>query len=116
MSSQKSSDTVDRRRRVDILPAQIAENLHVQWPVMPLVPFIQIDCDLHCHRIWHFTRDLLQKSAIPAARCRKAPNPRIDPTCANVRAGSLRTAFPASSERFRMPDCAESATQKSCAA
>jgi hypothetical protein len=58
---------------------QIGKNLHVQRPVMPLVAFVQVDCDLYRHRIWHFTRDLLQKSAIRAARSRRVPNLQIVP-------------------------------------
>src|SRR5580700_2438733 len=106
MASQESRHGVNRGRRVDILLAQVVENLHVQRPVMPLVGFVQVESDLYGHRIWHSTREpprsAARKSAlmfaIPAAVCRTTPNRRTDPICGCVRAGSLRDAYPVSPE------------------
>ena len=100
--SEKSGNAMDRRGREYVLFAQIVQDLHVQRPVMPLVGFVQIDCDLHRHGIWHSTR----VPPIPGAACRTARSLRTDPICADARAGSPRTACRFSSECGRMPDCA----------
>ena len=53
--SEKPSDRMDRSCGVHIFLPQVVEDLHVQRPVMPLVGFVKIDCDLNSHRVWHFT-------------------------------------------------------------
>src|SRR5947208_6463339 len=55
LPTQEASNRVHRDRRICVLPAQVVENLHVQRPVMPLVRFIEIDGDLYCHCVRHFT-------------------------------------------------------------
>src|SRR5271157_5142598 len=102
MPSQKSRDGMDSGGGVHIFLAKIVENLQMQWPVAPLVGFVQINSDLNRHSIRHCTRLL----PTPAATCRSVPNQRTDPTCRCVPAGSPRGAYPASAESGRKRDCA----------
>src|SRR5258708_17578669 len=55
MPPQKSSHGVKCGPGIDILLTQVIENLHMQGPMAPLVGFVQIDCDLYCHRVRHST-------------------------------------------------------------
>src|SRR5579863_7617721 len=55
MPPQKTGHSMDCGCGIYIFAPQIIENLHVQRPVVPLVRFVEIDCDLNCHRVWHFT-------------------------------------------------------------
>src|SRR5215831_13659291 len=111
VAPQETRDTMDRRRRVHIFFSQITENLHVQRPMMPLVAFVQVECDLHRHGIWHFTR----LPPIPAATSRTALNPRTPPTCAHARAGSPPASCRFYSEPARTQGSVQNATRKSCA-
>ena len=56
MSSWKARNAADCRRRIHILPRQVIQDLHVQWPLLALVGFVQKICNLHRHCIWHSTR------------------------------------------------------------
>src|ERR1700733_417906 len=55
VSAKKPSHGMNRGGGVHVLFSQIVENLHVQWPMMPLVGFVKIHGDLDCHPVWHFT-------------------------------------------------------------
>src|SRR5438067_1488313 len=83
--SQKAGNAMHRCSCVHILVAKIVEDLDVQRPVMPLVGFVEIDRDLHCHRIWHFTRE----PATRAATTRTARNRQTFPTSTDAPVGSL---------------------------
>jgi hypothetical protein len=68
VTAQESGHGVDGGCRIDVFLAQVVKNLHVQRPVMPLVGFIQVDSDLHCHDVRHFTVPQLQHSRQSHAR------------------------------------------------
>src|SRR5215470_2074272 len=102
LSAEESRHTVHCSRRIHIFLTEVVEDLNVQRAVMPLVRFVQIDCDLHSHCIRHFTR----VPAIPVARCRTTRSRRTAPTSGCARAGSLRAACQSSSEFVQMQDCA----------
>src|ERR1700693_1600720 len=68
MTSEKTGYCMQRSSGIHVLFAQVAQNLHVQGPVVPLVSFIQLDCDLHCHGVRHFT-------ALAPRTCRPKPRP-----------------------------------------
>src|ERR1700722_6124872 len=55
MSTKKAGYRMKCGCRVHILSPQIVENFHVQRPMVPLVGFVEVDCDLNSHRVWHFT-------------------------------------------------------------
>src|SRR5579863_2288024 len=90
---------------IDVFLVQVIENLHMQRPTLPLIAGVQINCDLHCHRTWHFTREPPDKAPFLAARCRRARNRRTGPTYADDAADSPRGACLAFSELARMLDC-----------
>src|SRR5450755_4008952 len=55
LAPQKSTHRVHCGCGKNVLVAQIVEDLHVQWTILPLVAFGEIDRNLNCHRVWHFT-------------------------------------------------------------
>src|ERR1700716_318172 len=65
VSPKKPSDGMDCGRGVNVFPPQVIKDFQMQWPVMPLVGFVEIDRNLHSHRVWHFT-------APAPERCRPA--------------------------------------------
>src|SRR5580692_6674562 len=67
MTSQKTGDCMCSSC-IHFLLSQVAQNLHVQWPVVPLISFIQVDCDLHGHGVRHFT-------ALAPGTCQPKPRP-----------------------------------------
>src|SRR6266849_290885 len=58
LPAQKSSDRMQRGGRIHVLLPEEVENFHVQGTVMPLVGFVEVDGDLDCHSVWHFTAPL----------------------------------------------------------
>src|SRR5579862_3130646 len=55
MATEKSRDRMDGRRAVYVLFPQVVEDFDVKRAMMPLVRFVEIDGDLNCHSVWHFT-------------------------------------------------------------
>src|ERR1700691_5603422 len=69
VTAQKSGYSVKGSGGINVFLAQVVENLEMQRPVMPLVGFVQIDCDLNCHCVLHCTwnRFAAKLSLPPAA-------------------------------------------------
>src|SRR5690348_3933107 len=101
MPPEESRHAMHRCCRVDIFATQILQDLHVQWTMVPLIRFIEIDRDLYRHGIWHFTR----ASPTRPAKVRTFPNRRTRPTSADARAGILRNACPVFSKRCPTSGC-----------
>src|SRR5690242_3180058 len=55
LPAEKSGHGMKRNGGVYVLLAKVVENLHVQGTMMPLVGFVEINGDLDCHSVWHFT-------------------------------------------------------------
>src|SRR5207253_10711474 len=55
LTSEKSCNGVHGDRSIDIFMEQVIEDFNVEWPMMPVIGFVEVDGDLHRHGGWHFT-------------------------------------------------------------
>src|SRR5438552_18353726 len=66
LTSEKSCNSVEGDRSINIFLTQVIENFNMERPMMPLIGFVEVDGDLDRHRVWHFT-------APAPAPCPRAP-------------------------------------------
>src|SRR6266576_2131548 len=55
VAAKEAGYRMHRGRGVHAFFPQVVENLQMQWPVLPLVSFVEIERDLDCHCDGHFT-------------------------------------------------------------